>query len=207
MTKRKWITFGIVAGTFLVLFWAVAARHQTPAGQPPLANVTHQSLAQLRQQFNAATDSERVLLLLSPTCPVCIQGSSRVNAILRSHPGSKIRVFAIWEPILPTDWNSPTSGVLSRLSDRRVFQWWDKQHLIAHLLQQSAAGQDPQCCRRNGTLWDVIAVYPPGAQWMETLPPPALFAGPVVRGAPLWDANVALISLVSQDPRSVVRSR
>jgi hypothetical protein len=106
MTRRKWMIFGVVAGMFLALFWTVAVRHQTPAGQPPLADLTHQSLSQLRQEFNAAPDS------------------------------------------------------------------------------------DPGCCTQNGTLWDVIAVYPPGARWTETLPAPQFFAGPVVRGAPLWDAKV-----------------
>ncbi|HWG21437.1 MAG TPA: hypothetical protein VG225_12975 [Terracidiphilus sp.] len=190
MTRRKWLIFGVVAGVFLALFWTVAARHQTPAGQPPLADLTHQSLSQLRQEFNAAPDSERVLLLLSPTCPVCIKGSSVLNAVLKSHPGTKIRVFAIWEPILPTDWGRPASTILGNLSDERVLQWWDKRHLVAHLLRESAGGRDPGCCMSNGTLWDVIAVYPPGARWTETLPAPQFFAGPVVRGAPQWDAKV-----------------
>jgi hypothetical protein len=190
MTKRKWTIFGVGLAVFLAAFWGVAARHQTPAGQPRLADVTELSLTQLKQEFNASVDKERVLLLLSPTCPVCVAGSARVNAVLKSHPGSNIRVLAIWEPILPTDWNRPTSTVLDRLSDRRVVQWWDKQHLIARLLKESDGGQDPGCCRRNGTLWDVIAVYPPGTRWEETLPPPQFFAGPVVRGAPQWNAKI-----------------
>jgi hypothetical protein len=190
MTKRKWTIFGIGLAAFLAAFWAVSARHETPAGQPRLADVTVQSLPQLKQEFNASPDSERVLLLLSPTCPVCVAGSSRVNAVLKSHPAGSIRVLAIWEPILPTDWNKPTNAVLDRLSDRRVVQWWDKQHLIAQLLKESHGGQDPRCCKRNGTLWDVIAVYPPGARWDETLPAPQLIAGPVVQGAPHWNEKI-----------------
>lgn len=188
MTKRKWTIFGVALAAFLVMFLLVAARHQTPSGQPPLANVTEHSLAQLRQEFNAYQDSERVVLLLSPTCPVCVQGSSVVNSILSHHPGNKIHVFAIWEPILPTDWNRPTSAVLDRLSDRRAVQWWDDGHMMAGLLKASAS-EGPRCCKRNGILWDVIAVYPPGAQWKETMPAPEFIAGPVVRGAPNWEAQ------------------
>lgn len=188
MTKRKWTIFGIALAAFLVMFLLVAARHQTPSGQPPLANVTEHSLPQLRQEFNAYQDSERVVLLLSPTCPVCVQGSSVVNSILSHHPGNKIHVFAIWEPILPTDWNRPTSSVLGRLSDRRAVQWWDDEHMIAGLLKASVS-EGPRCCKRNGILWDVIAVYPPGVQWKETMPAPELIAGPVVHGAPNWEAQ------------------
>jgi hypothetical protein len=187
--KRKWIVFGAALAVFVIAFVAVAAGHQTPSGQPPLANLNRQSLAQLRQEFNASPDSERVLLLLSPTCPVCVEGSSVVNKVLKQHPAGNIRVLVIWEPILPTDWNRPTSAVLDRLSDRRAIQWWDKQHLIATMLQASLNQQSPDCCKHHGTLWDVIAVYPPGAKWTETLPVPKFFAGPVVRGAPQWNAS------------------
>lgn len=190
MTKRKWTVFGIVVVAFLAMLAAVAGRHQTPAGQPPLLNVTQQSVTQLKQEFNASSGSERVLLLLSPTCPVCVEGSSVVNAVLKRRPNNNIRVFAIWEPILPTDWNKPTSVVLARLSDRRAVQMWDSHHLIANLLKQSAGDRNPGCCKLNNTLWDIIAVYPPGAQWTDALPAPRLFAGPVVRGAPQWDTTL-----------------
>jgi len=190
MTRPRWMVFGVALVAFLAAFWVVASRHQTPPGQPPLADVTVQTVEQIKQEFNASENSERVLLLLSPTCPVCIKGSSAVNEILRRNPKSKIRVIAIWEPMLPTDWNKPTSAVLSRLSDLRATQWWDNQHLIAELLNASVAGQKPGCCKRKDTLWDVIAVYPPGAKWAETLPAPQFFAGPVVRGAPEWEAQL-----------------
>lgn len=191
MTSRKWIIFAIGFIAFLAAFWAVAARHQTPSGQPPLADVTLGTVDQVKREFNASAEGERVLLLLSPTCPVCIKGGSLVNEILGRNLESKIRVIVIWEPMLPTDWSKPTSAVLSRLSDGRVTQWWDNQHLIAKLLNASVGGQKPQCCMRKGTLWDVIAVYPPGAKWTETLPSPQSFAGPVVRGAPEWATQLS----------------
>jgi hypothetical protein len=191
MTKRKWAIFGITVVAFLAVFSLVATRHKTPAGQPPLVNVTEQSLMQLRQQFNASASGERVLLLLSPTCPVCVKGSSVVNAVLKRHPGSNVHVFVIWEPILPTDWNKPTSVVLHLLSDVRAEQMWDKQHLVADLVKESAGNSASGCCKRNGTLWDIIAVYPRGARWTDSLPAPEFFSGPVVRGAPQWDAKLA----------------
>ena len=91
-------------------------------------------------------------------------------------------VFAVWEPILPTDWMPPTTGALSRLSDRRIRQFWDKNHAVAEILAQSRVDQpQPDCCRRRGTLWDLVAVYPPGAEWRATLPVATVFDGPVVR--------------------------
>jgi len=40
---------------------------QAPAGQTPLKSLTADNVAEVKNQFNAAKDSVRVLLLLSPT--------------------------------------------------------------------------------------------------------------------------------------------
>jgi hypothetical protein len=94
-----------------------------------------------------------------------------------------VTVFAVWEPILPTDWWKPGSGVLGRLSDPRVYHFWDKQHLVAKKMAEDARDPQPkqQCCERSGILWDLAAVYPRGAIWTERLPPATFFDGPVFR--------------------------
>ena len=107
-------------------------------------------------------------------------------------------MFAVWEPILPTDWMPPTSGTLGRLSDRRVRQFWDKEHTLAKALADSRDHPKPDCCMRSGTLWDLIAVYPAGAEWRETLPHASIFNGPVVR--------VMGSSTIFQDARPELRS-
>jgi hypothetical protein len=101
---------------------------------------------------------------------------------LNAHPGEKVTVFAVWEPILPTDWTPPTTGALSRLADGRVRQFWDEKHLLAKFMADSRAhDSQPDCCNRNGTLWDLIAVYPPGTEWSATLPTATIFNGPIIR--------------------------
>ena len=102
-------------------------------------------------------------------------------------------MFAIWEPMLPTDWSAPGTSVLNRLRDRRVRQYWDSNHLAAAVLKKAEeAGQlHPNCCDRNGVLWDLTAAYPPGALWRETMPSPVLFDGPVVQSSTGLDAILA----------------
>jgi hypothetical protein len=93
-----------------------------------------------------------------------------------------LKVYAVWEPMLATDWMRPARTVLGRLADGRAVQYWDPDHLLAKKL--SADARDPQpkeeCCRRDGTLWDLAAVYPAGAMWNDTLPPAVFFNGSVV---------------------------
>ena len=84
--------------------------------------------------------------------------------------------------MLLTDVSAPTTGTLARLSDPRVRQFYDADHLIAKLLKADARAPQPapDCCTRSGVLWDLAAVYPPGAQWLGRLPTATVFNGPVI---------------------------
>jgi hypothetical protein len=84
--------------------------------------------------------------------------------------------------MLPTDWVAPASSVLRRLSDRRVQQYWDPDHLLATRMKTDARAPQPvqDCCTRSGILWDLAAVYPPGTTWSDRMPPATVFNGPVV---------------------------
>ena len=88
----------------------------------------------------------------------------------------------VWEPILPTDFGPPTTSVLSRAADRRVQQYWDRDHVLAKQMVRDARAPQPdqECCVRSGILWDLVAVYPKSARWEEQIPPATVFNGPVV---------------------------
>jgi hypothetical protein len=84
--------------------------------------------------------------------------------------------------MLPTDWFKPFTPVLARLSDSRVRQFWDDNHLLGK--QMVADAREPQphpdCCEQAGALWDVAAVYPRGTTWTSRLPPAVFLNGPIV---------------------------
>jgi len=87
-------------------------------------------------------------------------------------------IFVIWEPILASDWSRPTRPVLGRIPDSRVKQFWDKGHIVAKQLDGQLSTVQPSCCRHQGTLWDLVALYPKGAHWGAT---PTFVDGPVVK--------------------------
>jgi hypothetical protein len=105
----------------------------------------------------------------------------------------KVRVFAVWQPMLPTDWAAPATSVLGRLSNRRVQQYWDKNHVLATRMKHDARAPQPvqECCVRSGTLWDLAAVYPAGSTWPDSMPPAVVFSGPVVDVLPAIEAALA----------------
>ena len=66
MNRKR--VFAIAAALLLcgVLFYLYGG-HETPSGQPPLAELQAGNFAAIENAFNAAADDVRVLLLLSPT--------------------------------------------------------------------------------------------------------------------------------------------
>ncbi len=120
-----------------------------------------------------------------------MQGASATEHVLDEFAGKPVRAFVIWEPVLLTDWSSPSAATLRRLSDPRVAQFWDKGRLISRLMGEHD---------RRSIVWDFISVYPAGVLW-EDRPPEALYAGgPVVKVAGLARAALAL-ALERQPPQ------
>jgi hypothetical protein len=68
---------------------------------------------------------------------------------------------------------------LGRISDPRVIQFWDKDHLVAKQLDQQISDLQPSCCRHEGVLWDLVAVFPKGVQWGGS--PPVFVDGLVAK--------------------------
>jgi hypothetical protein len=68
---------------------------------------------------------------------------------------------------------------MARIPDRRVIQFWDKDHVIAKELNTQLRTKQPNCCRNSGTLWDLVALYPKARKWSET--EPLYIDGPVIK--------------------------
>jgi hypothetical protein len=120
-----------------------------------------------------------------------LAGASAIEKLLEQAHRLPIRVFVVWEPMLPSDWSRPSGMVQSRISDTRVIQYWDNHHLVAAELTHQLSSE-PSCCKRKGVLWDLAVLYGKQAQWGNSSP---LFAaGPVVNVAPLLEEKLAGLS-------------
>jgi hypothetical protein len=102
-----------------------------------------------------------------------LQGASATGQLLREINSREVRVFAIWEPVLPTDLVAPSTATLARIPDVRAAQYWDRNRALSHLL-----GEDS----RSTVVWDYIAVYAPGTLWQDA-PPKPVYSGNPVRDA------------------------
>ena len=84
--------------TILTLVIAVALigwlglSHATPDGQPPLAEVTAESIAALKADFNRAAGGPRIVILLAPTisAPSAARAKRRPARVLGSTNGWRL---------------------------------------------------------------------------------------------------------------------
>ena len=65
--KRAYIVGAIPVALLAAAVLYLYGGGQTPAGQPPLKNLSAQSVGEVKNEFNVAKEDVRVLLLLSPT--------------------------------------------------------------------------------------------------------------------------------------------
>ena len=99
-----------------------------------------------------------------------MQGASATGQLLREINSQDVRVFVIWEPVLPTDLVPPSTAALARIPDVRAAQYWDRKRELSHLLGEH---------NRPTVVWDYIAVYGPGTLWQDAPPKPVYSDNPV----------------------------
>ena len=107
-----------------------------------------------------------------------------------------MRVFVVWEPVLPTDFAAPSTAALARISDPRAAQYWDRKRVLSHLLGERD---------RPSVVWDYIAVYAPSETWQDAPPGPA-YAGHPVREV-IGDAKKAIQKLLGAGTTAPVQER
>lgn len=123
-------------------------------------------LADLRARFNADKGKVRLLMLLSPTCPMCVGGASVVQTkVLAVVKDPDVRAYAVWVPILESDTVSTVGKATTILPDARVSRYWDATgELVKAYAPVLSLGERPA--------WDVYLLYGPDAEWKAEPPTP-----------------------------------
>ena len=142
-----------------------------PQGQPEMVRLTPANFGEFRDAFNTAKDRVRAIVMVAPTCSVCLRGMSALQRVLSAQSDPRLKVFAVWEPVLFSDWAAPSTFTLGRISDARAHQYWDRGRLLS-----KAMGEKD----KDSIVWDYVAVYPKGAVWQDVLPKPSFEGGAVL---------------------------
>lgn len=110
-----------------------------------------------------------------------------------------MRVLVVWEPILVTDWGSPSGSTLARMSDPRVRQFWDPKHIVSKTLNRMG-NSNPSARQPNsgkGFYWDEAILFAPHSEWKDA-PTPLFWRGPVYQVIP--GLGTALLEAIRHAP-------
>ena len=122
-----------------------------------------------------------------------MRGASAIGDILKEHPGANVRVLAVWEPVLSTDWGTPSPTLTAMIPDRRVRYFYDRERRLSAMLGGKdnvtrLAREFQLGFRMQDVIWDIALLYPPRAAWGA---PADLAVAPVVKNRDRLDAAVA----------------
>ena len=166
-----------VAGATLLLtsVSALAAPAMIPADgscKQPIA-ISAKDDAALRDAFNKAHGSVRLVFLVDPICPTCLRGLKDIDAaVLSSHKSdASLKTFVIHTPVLGAT-ETDTANTCSIVHNEYVTHYWDPNQELGSLFA-SALGM-----MKDGHeiyAWDVWLIYGPNAVWSGNTPPKADF--------------------------------
>lgn len=126
------------------------------------------------EAFNAAADKPRLLVILPPTCPYCIEGARVVQQhLVERYPDADLLLQFVWVSAFPDDAPASARAIAQTVGDARALHYWDPQGRV---------GADVSAAMRfvAPSVWDVYMFYDPGARWGEQAPEPAAWAHQMV---------------------------
>ena len=104
-----------------------------------------------------------------------MRGASALAQLLHDHPSPSLRLFVVWEPVLAID-RAPPAAPPPELADARAELYWDPSKLVSRALMAGGPRDPGYDVTPNGTIWDTLVVFAPGARW-DAAPPAHAHAG------------------------------
>jgi hypothetical protein len=145
------------------------AQGKDKASAPAYA-VLDASGAQLREDFNRAKGSVRVLFVIDPICPGCLRGLDDMNrSLLAKTNDPRLQAFVVHVPVLSAGAKAkdvPRAAEL--LTNAHVRHYWNPSGAFGRQLTEAVGlkrGEEPVYA------WDVWLIYGPEASWDDSLPP------------------------------------
>ncbi len=130
--------------------------------------VLDQSLAILRDEFNAKAGTVRLLFIVGPTCGQCLWGMESIDrALLAENSDPRLHTFVVHVPALGAE-EKDVEPATQFLTGMNITHYWEDTGVIGDLYgklyKDEVVGMAPYS-------WDVWMIYGPGARWDGKLPP------------------------------------
>lgn len=121
--------------------------------------------ANLIDRFNQDRGKVRLVAILSPTCPMCKNGSRILERYVLEHIADpNLRVYVVWEKIRVDDSRQHALKSAAFAGDPRVTNFWSEKRVIGEIFRETAGF-------KTSPAWDVFMVFPPEAVWEKGAAP------------------------------------
>lgn len=125
------------------------------------------SLDAVVEEFNRNSEYPRLLMVLAPACPVCLEGAEGVHQEVLV-ADEELRVLAVWMEALPFDiTRNPARRVETFAGESRMTHFYDMQQVTGEALREILdwpEGSQP---------WSIFLFYPAGVTWDDEPPVPS----------------------------------
>jgi len=162
--RSKWVSMVAIAALATVVGRAEA----DASGADRAYSLLDVGGKQLREDFNRAKGSVRLLFVVDPICPVCLRGMDDVNRdLLAATHDPRLQIFVVHVSVLGAE--AKDIAPAARLLDNpNVHHYWNPSGSFGRELAEAVG------LRRGNEFvyaWDVWLVYGPDASWEGQGPP------------------------------------
>ncbi|MGO8722040.1 MAG: hypothetical protein ACLQRM_04770 [Acidimicrobiales bacterium] len=128
--------------------------------------------ARLPAAFDAGANALRVVILVSPTCPICLDGVALVREGLAELEFGEVAIHVVWLPVLKGDTPEAAEKSARALGTAaQAFHYWDVDLALSkrycELLKLEQRGR--------AVAWDLYLIYGRGSRWTANPPVPKLW--------------------------------
>jgi hypothetical protein len=123
-------------------------------------------------RFDADRAHAQLIALVSPTCPLCLEGVEIVIAAFQDRDRAPFNLHLAWLPILDGDDVLAASTVAREITAHsRITHYWDLDRQVSSAAYEALVFTS----RRKRVAWDLYLLYQPGATWRRPLPSPDIW--------------------------------
>lgn len=148
----------------------IAGAGDTPA-RPGYA-ILKDDFSQLREDFNRAKGSVRLLFVVDPICPGCLRGMDDMNKDLLSRTkDGRLQTFVVHVPVIGAK-AKDVAPAARLLENPHVRNYWNASGDFGRALAKAVQLKND---KETVYAWDVWLLYGPEAEWTEaSIPQPEL---------------------------------
>lgn len=134
--------------------------------------ILQDDFSQLREDFNRAKGSVRLLFVVDPVCPGCLRGMDDMNKDLLSRTNDeRLKTFVVHVPVIGAKAKN-VEPAARLLQNPYVRNYWNESGEFGRALAKAVQLKND---KETVYAWDVWLLYGPEAEWTDTgIPKPEL---------------------------------